>query len=211
MLLTLLPLIADQNLTEVAQFSQRFYSSTSSVRYMLYADETGKIYFGIPFWEPEVETSLTIERRIQLPEDYAANAEKPMVRQHMSPDGVVTDVFVPLTVENKYLGVLAIGINPNPNAVISTNFTRDITIAVFISIWVMVILGGVINALTITKPIKELLLGVKQIATGNFKQRIDLPFGGELKELIFSFNEMAERLERYEEQNIEELTAEKLS
>lgn len=73
----------------------------------------------------------------------------------------------------------------------------------------MVILGGVINALTITKPIKELLLGVKQIAAGNFKQRIDLPFGGELKELIFSFNEMAERLERYEEQNIEELTAEK--
>ncbi|KOP28095.1 histidine kinase [Hapalosiphon sp. MRB220] len=203
------PLIADQNLTEVAQFSQRFYNSTSSVRYMLYADETGKIYFGIPFWEPEVETSLTIARRIQLPEDYAADAEKPMVRQHMSPDGVVTDVFVPLTGENKYLGVLAIGINPNPNAVISTNFTRDVTIAVFISIWVMVILGGVINALTITKPIKELLLGVKQIAAGNFKQRIDLPFGGELKELIFSFNEMAERLERYEEQNIEELTAEK--
>ncbi|PMB43490.1 PAS domain-containing sensor histidine kinase [Fischerella thermalis CCMEE 5330] len=203
------PLIADHNLTEVAQFSQRFYSSTSSVRYMLYADETGKIYFGIPFWEPEVETSLTIERRIQLPDDYAADADKPMVRQHMSPDGIVTDVFVPLTVEKKYLGVLAIGINPNPNAVISTNFTRDVTIAVFISIWVMVILGGVINALTITKPIKELLLGVKQIAAGNFKQRIDLPFGGELKELIFSFNEMAERLERYEEQNIEELTAEK--
>ncbi|MDB9376837.1 ATP-binding protein, partial [Nodularia sphaerocarpa] len=63
--------------------------------------------------------------------------------------------------------------------------------------------------LTITKPIKELLVGVKQIAAGNFKQRIDLPLGGELGEVILSFNEMAERLERYEEQNIEELTAEK--
>jgi two-component system sensor histidine kinase NblS len=73
----------------------------------------------------------------------------------------------------------------------------------------MVILAGVINALTITKPIKELLVGVKQIAAGNFKQRIDIPLGGELGELIFRFNEMAERLERYEEQNIEELTAEK--
>ncbi|MGB7520314.1 MAG: ATP-binding protein, partial [Spirulinaceae cyanobacterium] len=57
--------------------------------------------------------------------------------------------------------------------------------------------------------IKELLLGVKNIAAGYFKQRIDLPIGGELGELIYSFNEMAERLERYEEQNIEELTAEK--
>lgn len=203
------PLIAENKLTEVAQFSQRFYSSTSSVRYMLYADETGNIFFGIPFWEPEVENSLTIERRIQLPDDYAADVDKPMVRQHQSPDGEVTDVFVPLKVDGKYLGVLAIGINPNQTAVISSNFTRDVTIAVFITIWVMVILAGVVNALTITKPIKELLVGVKEIATGNFKQRIDLPLGGELGELIFSFNVMAERLERYEEQNIEELTAEK--
>ena len=203
------PLIADHNLTEVAQFSQRFYSTTSSVRYMLYADETGQIFFGIPFWEPEVENSLTIKRHIQLPEDYPGNEDQPMVRQHNTPDGAVTDVFVPLIVNNKYLGVLAVGINPNQTAVISTNFTRDVTIAVFITIWVMVILAGVINALTITKPIKELLVGVKQIAAGNFKQRIDIPLGGELGELIFSFNEMAERLERYEEQNIEELTAEK--
>ncbi|MDF5722795.1 MAG: ATP-binding protein [Rhizonema sp. PD37] len=203
------PLIADHDLKEVAQFSQRFYSSTSSVRYMLYADETGNIFFGIPFSEPEVETSLTIQRRIELPEDYAADVEKPMVRQHQSPDGEVTDVFVPLKVGDKYLGVLAIGINPNATAVISTNFTRDVTIAVFITIWVMVILAGVVNALTITKPIKELLAGVKQIAAGNFLQRIDLPLGGELGELILNFNEMAERLEGYEEQNIEELTAEK--
>ncbi|MEH2174322.1 two-component system sensor histidine kinase NblS [Nostoc sp.] len=203
------PLVADNNLTEVARFSQRFYSSTSSVRYMLYADENGEIFFGIPFWEAEVENSLTIKRRIQLPEDYPGDGEKPMVRQHTTPDGTVTDVFIPLIVNKKYLGVLAIGINPNQTAVISTNFTRDVTIAVFITIWVMVILAGVINALTITKPIKELLVGVKQIATGNFKQRINLPLGGELGELILSFNEMAERLERYEEQNIEELTAEK--
>ncbi len=203
------PFIAEHNLTEVAKFSQRFYGSTSSIRYMLYADEAGKIYFGIPFWEPEVENSLTIRRSIQLPEDYASNTRKPLVRQHNSPDGEVTDVFIPLRSDGTYLGVLAVGINPNPTAVISTNFTRDVTIAVFITIWVMVILAGVMNALTITKPITELLVGVRQIAAGNFKQRIDLPHGGELGELISSFNEMAERLESYEEQNIEELTAEK--
>ncbi|MBW4644707.1 MAG: cell wall metabolism sensor histidine kinase WalK [Goleter apudmare HA4340-LM2] len=203
------PLVAEHNLTEVSLFSQRFFSSTSSVRYMLYADETGQIFLGIPFLDQEVANSLTIERRIQLPEDYPGDGEKPMVRQHMTPDGAVTDVFVPLMVDKKYLGVLAIGINPNQTAVISTNFTRDVTIAVFITIWVMVILAGVINALTITKPIKELLVGVKQIAAGNFKQRIDLPLGGELGEVILSFNDMAERLESYEEQNIEELTAEK--
>ena len=203
------PLIADDNRTELARFTHRFYSTTSSVRYMIYADEDGNIFFGIPFSESEVQNSLTIRRRIQLPDNYADHSELPMVRQHLTPDGEVTDVFVPLMQEGKYLGTLAIGINPNPTVVVSSNLTRDVTIAVFVSIWVMVILGAVFNALTITKPIKELLVGVKNIAAGNFKQRIDLPLGGELGELILSFNDMAERLERYEEQNIEELTAEK--
>ena len=203
------PLVGDNNRTELARFSHSFYSSTSSVRYMLYADQDGEIFFGIPFSESEVQNSLTIRRRMQLPENYAENQEEPMVRQHITPDGEVTDVFIPLNYNGEHLGVLALGINPNPTVVTSSHLTRDVTIAVFISIWVMVILGAVFNALIITKPIKELLLGVKNIAAGNFKQRIDLPVRGELGELILNFNEMAERLERYEAQNIEELTAEK--
>jgi two-component system sensor histidine kinase NblS len=203
------PLIAEHNETEVARFSHRFYSSTTSVRYMLYADPQGQIFLGIPFSESQVQNSLMLQRRIQLPEGFATNSDLPMVRQHQTPAGEVTDVFVPLIHDEQYLGVLAIGINPNPTVVASSHLTRDVTIAVFVSIWVMVILGAVFNALNITKPIKELLQGVKNIAAGNFKQRIDLPFGGELGELICSFNEMAERLENYEAQNIEEMTAEK--
>lgn len=203
------PLVNEADRTELARFSYSFYQSTSSVRYMLYADENGDIFFGIPFSESAVQSSLTLRRRMQLPEGYAQNTDRPLVRQHLTPVGEVTDVFVPLNYNGTYLGVLAMGINPNPTVVTSSNLTRDVTIAVFVSIWVMVILGAVFNALTITQPIKELSLGVKNIADGNFKQRIDLPLGGELGELIYSFNDMAERLESYEEQNIEELTAEK--
>ncbi|MGI0492895.1 two-component system sensor histidine kinase NblS [Alkalinema pantanalense CENA528] len=203
------PLLAEDNKSELARFSHRFYSSTASIRYMLYADPDGNIFFGIPFSDSEVQNSLTIKRRIQLPDDFSERSDLPMVRQHLTPDGEVTDVFVPLVYEGQYLGVLAIGTNPNPTAVASSHLTRDVTTAVFVSIWVMVILGAVFNALTITKPIRELLVGVQNIAKGNFKQRVDLPLGGEFLALMSSFNEMAEKLERYEEQNIEELTAEK--
>lgn len=205
------PLVNEENRTELARFSHRFYSSTSSIRYMLYADADGSIFFGIPFSDSEVQNSLTIQRKIQLPENFTDRTDRPMVRQHLTPDGEVTDVFVPLVYEGKYLGVLAIGTNPNPTVVASSHLTRDVTISVFVSIWVMVILGAVFNALQITKPIRELVIGVRNIAKGNFKQRVDLPVGAgvELSELIASFNNMAERLERYEEQNIEELTAEK--
>ncbi len=203
------PLVETNDRSELARFSYKFYENTSNVRYMLYADQDGEIFFGIPYSEPAVQNSLTLRRRMKLPANYTNSTDAPMVRQHLTPAGMVTDVFVPLTVEGNYKGMLAMGITPNPTVVASSHLTRNVTIAVFICIWVMVILGAVINALTITQPIKELLLGVKNIAAGNFKQRIDLPLGGELGELIYSFNDMAERLERYEEQNIEELTAEK--
>lgn len=203
------PIVASDNRAELARFTHQFYSSTSSVRYILYADTQGEIYLGIPFSESEVQNSLTLKRRINLPDNYADSTDTPMVRQHLTPDGEVTDVFVPLTLDGKRLGVLAVGTNPNPTIVTSSHLTRDVAIAVFVSIWVMMVLGAVFNAFIITKPVRELVTGVKNIAIGNFQQRIDLPFGGELGELITNFNDMAQRLERYEEQNIEELTAEK--
>ncbi|MEY2859202.1 MAG: hypothetical protein RLZZ74_3515 [Cyanobacteriota bacterium] len=203
------PLVAEGDLQGLADFSTRFYRSTSSIRYIIYADQLGSIFFGIPYSQAEIQNSLTIERRISLPEDYAQNSDLPFVRQHQTPNGQVTDVFVPLSHDGEYLGVLAVGINPNPTIVASSSLTRDVTIAVFITIWAMVILGNVFNALMITRPIKELLVGVKNIAAKNFKQRIDLPLRGELGELISSFNLMAEKLENYNEQNVEEITSEK--
>ncbi|MEN9228433.1 MAG: ATP-binding protein [Gloeomargarita sp. GMQP_bins_120] len=201
------PLVAQDKRNELARLSEKFYNSTSSIRYILYADQEGEIYFGIPFSAVEVQNSLTLRRRIQLPEP--TTPDKPFVRQHLTPDGLIADIFVPLVHEGEYLGILALGINPNPTILNASLLTRNITLAVFISIWILVILGGVFNAITITRPIRELLIGVKNIASGNFRQRIDLPFGGELGELIDSFNDMAERLARYEEQNIEEITAQK--
>ena len=203
------PLVAENDLVALANFSNRFYRSTSSIRYLIFADQSGSIFFGIPYSHAEIQNSLTIKRRIKLPDDYAQNSDLPFVRQHQTLNGQVTDVFVPLRHNGQYLGVLAVGINPNPTIVASSNLTRDVTIAVFITIWAMVILGNVFNALMITRPIKELLVGVRNIAAKNFQQRINLPLRGELGELIASFNWMAEKLEKYERQNIEELTSEK--
>lgn len=203
------PLVAKNDLREVTRLSKEFYANSSSIRYILYADPDGEIFYGIPFNSEEVQNSLSIRRRIQLPEDIMMRPDRPLVRQHITPQGEVTDIFVNLQHDGKSLGLIAIGINPNPTAVASSSLTLDVTTAVFVSIWAMVILGAASNAVTITRPLRELVAGVQNIASGNFKQRIDLPFGGELGELIRSFNEMAQRLKKYEEQNIEELTAEK--
>ena len=202
------PLVAEGNDRELAAVAERFWKSSRSLRYIFFADPDGVIYLGIPISGSSGSSSeLLLSRRLELPADLARRPQNPLIRQHLSPDGQVTDVFVPLVAGDRYLGVLALGINPNEAALASAALSREVTVAVFISIWVLVILGAVFNALTITQPVKELLRGVRSIASGDFEARIALPVGGELGELLEGFNDMASQLEAYNAANIEELTA----
>jgi len=201
------PLVAEGNDRELAAVAERFWKSSRSLRYIFFADPDGVIYLGIPISGSAGSSELLLSRRLELPADLARRPQNPLIRQHLSPDGQVTDVFVPLVSGDRYLGVLALGINPNEAALASAALSREVTVAVFISIWVLVILGAVFNALTITQPVKELLRGVRSIASGDFEARIALPVGGELGELLEGFNDMASQLEAYNEANIEELTA----
>ena len=201
------PLVAEGNDRELAAVAERFWRSSRSLRYIFFADPEGLIYLGIPISGSQGSSELLLSRRLEMPADLAKRPQSPLVRQHLSPDGQVTDVFVPMVSNGQYLGVLALGINPNEAVLASAALTREVTVAVFISIWVLVILGSVFNALTITQPVKELLRGVGLIAGGDFGARIALPVGGELGELLNGFNAMASQLEAYDEANIEELTA----
>ncbi|MCP9849087.1 two-component system sensor histidine kinase NblS [Cyanobium sp. Morenito 9A2] len=201
------PLVAEGNDRELAAVAERFWRSTRSLRYIFFADPDGVIYLGIPISGTSGSSELLLSRRLELPAELKRRPQNPLVRQHLTPDGEVTDVFLPLVSEGRDLGVLALGINPNEATLASAALTREVTVAVFISIWVLVILGAVFNALTIIRPVKELLRGVRAIAGGDFAARIGLPMGGELGELLDGFNVMATRLESYDEANIEELTA----
>ena len=202
-------LVAQGQDRELADVAEKFWRSSRSVRYIFFADPEGIIYLGIPISgsSSNADGDLRLNRRLELPDELRLRPQNPLVRQHLTPQGRVTDVFVPMIRNGRYYGVLGLGVNPNETALASAALTREVTVAVFISIWVLVILGAVFNALTITRPVKELLRGVRSIAQGNFNARIDLPVGGELGELLTGFNAMASQLEAYDEANIEELTA----
>ena len=201
------PLVAQANDRELASVADRFWRSSRSLRYIFFADAEGVIYLGITMGNGSLGGGQLLSRRLELPADIQRRPDNPLVRQHLTPDGQVTDVFVPMLADGRYLGVVALGINPNETLVASAALSREVTVAVFISIWVLVILGSVFNALTITRPVKELLRGVRSIAGGDFQARIALPVGGELGELLNGFNTMSSQLEAYKKANIEELTA----
>jgi two-component system sensor histidine kinase NblS len=125
------PLIAEERLGEVAQLSRQYFESTSSIRYLLYADPEGNIYYGIPFSNQEVKTSLSLTRRMQLPGNRPPAEGQPLVRAHLTPAGRVTDIFVGIYHQGRFLGTLALGINPNPALVRSTQLAREVSIGVF--------------------------------------------------------------------------------
>lgn len=201
------PLAAQGHDRELARVTEDFWRTSRSLRYIFYADPEGVIYLGIPISRADSGSDLLLNRRLELPSDLQQHPQNPLIRQHLTPDGLVTDVFVPMLDGDRYLGVMALGVNPNEAGLASAALTRDVTVAVFVSIWVLVILGAVFNALTITRPVKELLKGVRAVAEGEFGTRIALPMGGELGELLTGFNNMATRLQAYDAANIEELTA----
>ena len=204
-------LVANNQTRELFNVSEKFWRSSRNLRYIFFTDPDGFVKLGIPVSatnsEPESEGELQLTRKLQLPNELKKQPQFPLVRQHSTPQGQVTDVFVPLLWKGEYLGTLALGVTPNKKALATAALTREITVAVFISIWVLVIIGAVFNALTITRPIRELVNGVREIAKGNFKSRVDLPMSGELGELLNGFNAMASKLEDYDAANIEELKA----
>jgi two-component system sensor histidine kinase NblS len=203
------PLVARGDDRQLAVVAEQFWRTSRSLRYIFFADADGLLYLGIPMGSGGAggPGDQLLSRRLELPADLQKRPDNPLIRQHLTPDGQVTDVFVPIVSDDHFLGVVALGINPNETLLASAALTREVTVAVFISIWVLVMLGSVINALTITQPLKDLLRGVRSIAGGNFNTRIDLPVGGELGELLEGFNTMASQLEDYKAANIEELTA----
>ena len=204
-------LVANNQTRELFNVSEKFWRSSRNLRYIFFTDPDGFVKLGIPVSatnsDPESEGDLQLTRKLQLPSELKKQPQFPLVRQHSTPQGQVTDVFVPMLWKGEYLGTLALGVTPNKKALATAALTREITVAVFISIWVLVIIGAVFNALTITRPIRELVTGVREIAKGNFKSRVDLPMSGELGELLNGFNAMASKLEDYDAANIEELKA----
>ncbi len=202
-------LVANNQKKEISNVAEKFWRSSRNLRYIFFTDAEDIVQLGIPISATPTSTDnqFQLTRKLKLPNELKKRPQFPLVRQHDTPQGQVTDVFVPMLWKGKYLGTLALGVTPNKKALASAALTREVTIAVFISIWVLVILGAVFNALTITRPVRELVRGVREISKGNFKSRISLPMTGDLGELLNGFNRMASQLENYDEANIEELKA----
>lgn len=78
------------------------------------------------------------------------------------------------------------------------------TVAFLIALVLLVNVPG-----TIAQPVRELTDSIRQIAAGNYAERVHSKFHGEFGELARSFNSMAEKLEEFNASNVSDLLFEK--
>nr|YP_010903609.1 drug sensory protein A [Hypnea wynnei]WCH56461.1 drug sensory protein A [Hypnea wynnei] len=202
--------VETNNKQELASFVEKIYLNISSIRYILLFHTDGSLFFSLPVYSHKVQSLLQLHRNLFQLETQNFLFGIPLVKYNTVFNDYIIDITIPLTKNGKNFGSLDLGINSNPILISSSKLIRGVSMAIFVSIWFMVIIGIAFNMLTLTEPIKQLLLGIKNISSGNFNQRIDLSFDGELGDLIVGFNDMAERLESYEKKNLNKLMLEKM-
>nr|YP_010986051.1 dihydrofolate reductase [Polyopes affinis]WOL36969.1 dihydrofolate reductase [Polyopes affinis] len=204
-----LELVESNNQQQLASVVEKIYLSTSSLRYILFFQVDGSLFFGLPVYNSKVRSLLQLHQNLFQLETQDFLFDTPLVRHSTIFKDNITDIIIPLTKNGKNLGSLDLGINSNLALSSSSKLISNISITIFVSIWFIVLIGAIFNTFARTEPTKELLFGIKNIASGNFNQRVNLPLDGELRDLIISFNAMAERLESYEKTTIDKLTLEK--
>ena len=91
--------------------------------------------------------------------------------------------------------------------------TADKALLVIIVISTLILISALIFLFRfpdyVTKPLKKLTKGIKEIANKNYNHKINIQKGVEMIELAEAFNEMSEKLNEYEKSNVAKLMFEK--
>ena len=135
-------------------------------------------------------------------DDYPEQAEKARIT-------VSSPMIVKNQSESKNVGSVTVGLSGTIMDKVSATSNTSLAI-VFVLAWLMI--AGIVymNSSIITAELRKLHQGVKKISSGEFGYKIDdKNVDNEIKELYNAFNDMSEKLSRYNEQTIESLTFER--
>lgn len=136
-------------------------------------------------------------------------------KDEYSPKATTSIISVSSPMEVKTLsdkvtvGSVEIGLSRGIIDKVSATSKMSITI-VFVLAWLVIVGIIYMNSSIITRELRKLHQGVKKISSGEFGYMLDdKDVDNEVKELYGAFNDMSERLSRYNEQTIESLTFER--
>lgn len=120
-------------------------------------------------------------------------------------EDTIVNVSSPIIHRDKVVGYVTVGMTGKGIKLISAA-TKKSLFGIFILTWLTFAIILLINMTFMSKELKKIYDGVKQIAVGKFGYKLE---SENMKELTDAFNDMSNILSKYEEQNIEQLTLER--
>nr|YP_009497899.1 dfr [Gracilaria changii]ART65163.1 dfr [Gracilaria changii] len=196
------------NQKHIAYFLEKIYLSTASIRYILFFDQYGNLLLGLPIYNTKIHNILQLHQSLLQLENKEFLFNIPLINSSKLLNHDIIDILIPLTKSGHTLGSLDLGIDLNTK-LSSSRLIRDLSIFVFVLVWLMLFIGVAFNTLAIAVSQKQLLLAIQNVASGNFYQKLSLPSNSTLAILFVSFNEMAEKLQSYEKKNVDKIISEK--
>lgn len=182
------------------------YLNTSVIAYLQLFNDSGDIVFSMPCYDVIFQNILFVKN-----EKYTLNTLMNLynIDYVFAFQTHIIDFSIPLFDNKHYLGLLKLGFNTSFRIAFLSFLFQCFSVSIFVSIWLMFILGALFNSLFFTEPINRLLSSMNSITAGNFENNIELFCSGQLSDLIIGFNKMSKRLRLYEKKNVEQLISEK--
>lgn len=204
-------LLQDSNTVELKNFIEQLYASTSSIRHVRLFDITGKLLFSFPASSSLFQEvpGLTIDHPVASNNIHNFFVNVPIVGSFMRYRYVFADSVIPILQRHSSWGFLQLGLAYSPAALCSTKAAQDFSLIIFIVVWLMFITGIAFNFLVTARPIRKILMGLQDVASGNFGRHINDVEKGQMSDLIIGFNAMSSRLLSYEKKNVIQLISEK--
>ncbi len=136
----------------------------------------------------------------------------PFIRIAYSKNGKLLTIAEPLQFNSNFLGWAWVGFADAGFTIVgSKKELLAFLFEIFLLVWILSVIGAIVNSLIITRPLRKLEKGAKAISEGRFGFQLPLKgfLGKELSLLVKAFNKMSKRLQQYEESNIATLSSER--
>lgn len=124
----------------------------------------------------------------------------------------ILNIAEPIEYNSNYLGWAWVGMPDTGFTIVGSKKELIVfLLEIFLLVWVLSVIGAIVNSLIITRPLKKLEKGAKAITEGRFGFQLPLKgfLGRELSQLVKAFNKMSKRLQQYEESNLASLSSER--
>ena len=136
----------------------------------------------------------------------------PYIQMYYSKGGKLLIIAEPIQFNSNFFGWVWVGIPDTGFTIVGSKKELVIfLLEIFVLVWILSVIGAIVNSLIITRPLRKLEKSAKAITEGRFGFQLPLKgfLGKELTQLVKAFNKMSKRLQQYEESNIETLSSER--